>query len=121
MTRTENGRKVFVYAAPQERAEAIETVAGPNKDIEASSAPMKRPVEAEFAARRTFREIETTGACGYNQDLDRIVDRYKRLGERGTASMVEVSVPEEANFDFMAFHQEVDELLGPDKSQVKVL
>jgi hypothetical protein len=77
--------------------------------------------DAENAASRVFQPIGTKGAAGYNQNIDPIKERYRGLGKKGTASLVQIAVPEDADFDFLTFHQEVDDLLGPAKAEPKIM
>jgi len=122
MARVEDGWKTFSFAAPHERAEAIRTVAALYKDnLEASSTPMRTPDEAETVCRRVFKEVGTKGATGYNRNIEPIVSRYRELGKKGAASLIELSVPADADFDFLTFHEEVDDLMGPENAEPKIV
>lgn len=123
MNRTDKGQRFLAFATPHRRAEAIAEVAAdfPGGDIEVKVTPMRTPKEAEDVCRRAFQKINTTGAIGRDRDSEDIRGRYRGLGKDGMASMVELSVPDGDDFDLLAFHEEVDELLGPEKAEPKVL
>ena len=113
MDRIDNGKKIFAFAALHEKAKVIAEVAAdfPGGDIEVEVTPMRTPDEAEDVCRRVFRKIGTTGAGGRDRDSEAIRERYRGLSKGGMASMVELSVPDGEDFDFLAFHQKVDGLL----------
>lgn len=122
MLKPQKGRRIHTFATSHARASAIETVAGQYKEeLEVSVEPIDTPEKASNAARRSFQEIETTGAGGYNRDLDEIIARYERLGATGAASMVQLGVAKDGGFDFVTFHQEVDDILGPENAQPRVM
>lgn len=105
------------FPALHERAEAIRVVAAqyPAEEISAEVIPMRTPEEAVDAySRTTVKPIGTKGAGGFNKNLGNVQERYMKLGEAGTSSLVVLEVTDGIqNFDFTTFYGQVDEQLRP--------
>lgn len=122
MLKPKKGHKIHTFATSHSRASAIETVAGLYKDrLEVSVESIDTPGKAEVAANKAFQEIKTSGAGGYNRDISGIVDRYKALGATGAVSLVQLRVAKESGFDFQTFYGEVDDLLGLENTEPKIM
>ena len=113
------GRTHFAFTAPSRKAAAIAVTAAryPDKEISAEVMPIGSADEAKMAFGRAIKPVETTGAAGLDRNLNDVRERYLRLGEAGTSSLVELNVPVGGQkFDFQTFYEQVDDLLALEAS-----
>jgi hypothetical protein len=114
MAKQRDGRTIYAFTAPQERAEAIAAAADeyPDEKLGAKVTPIRNADEAHDAYHRAFDMVTTTGGQYLERNMEAVLERYMKLGETGTDSLVELDVPARGpSFDFQTFYGRVEELL----------